>query len=62
MSECHKKKNEWTKQVDIQIETVALARDCVKDNPPLVKSYSDKLRLLQIEREELRTANSVRFT
>ena len=53
LGECNKAKKAWTVKVETDIQTLALARDRVVQQPEVVKSYSAKIKLLQIERDEL---------
>ena len=59
-SQCHKMKNIWTKDLDDNIKIIANARDRVSQNPELVRCYSEKLKLMQTERDELISHHSIR--
>ena len=43
----------WTKQVDADLKVLTQARDKVQGDIPRVKVYTEQIRLLQVERDEL---------
>ena len=53
LAKCHKTQLSWTEQIDSDIHVVSTARDNVVNNPDLVRHYSEQLRLMQIERDEI---------
>ena len=58
LGECHKKKLAWTAEVEENIRKMVVARDNVQFNPPLVQSYTARIALMQMERDELVSARN----
>ena len=53
VSERHQAKKAWVKQLDDDIAAITQARDKVVNNRPAVHHYSNRLKLMQWEREEI---------
>ena len=53
VNQAHKQRNEWVTTINKDIVKVSQARDNVSNTPIMVRNYSQKLKLLQIERDEL---------
>ena len=51
--ECNKNHKQWIEQVNADIKSVALARDRAHKDHAAVKHYSEKLKLLQTERDNI---------
>ena len=53
VSEENRKKNAWVKEISVDINNVAKAREMSRNSPEVVRAYTQQLKLLQIERDEL---------